>query len=164
MANHYSMGRTNYFAVKNPELFKEEINKISSMSISVDVCEKTKDGKNLVGLFFPAGMNNSYYDNDTEDDIIFDVAVWVSIIKEHLEDDWVCVIQEIGYKVETVQQDNKSNNPYFVLSSVLYWEKLRYLTGYAIAFNNKGVTERTDLDEIYEAGEHLGKYCTQATY
>jgi hypothetical protein len=140
MANYYSIGRTNYFAVKNLDLFKEEIDKISNMSIPVEVCEKTKDGKNLVGLLFPEGTYNSYYDDDTDDDITFDVAVWTQIIKEHLEDDWVCVIQEIG------------------------WEKLRYLTGYAIAFNNTGVIDRTDLDEIYEAGEHLGKYCTQATY
>jgi hypothetical protein len=138
MANYYSMGRTNYFAVKNLDLFKEEMDKISDVSRPIDVWEN-KDGENTisVALGFPEGLPDTYYNEDTDEDCELD---WVQIIRTHLEDDWVCIIQEIG------------------------WEKLRYLTGYALAFNNKHGIDRTDLYEIYEAGEHLGKYCTQAMY
>ena len=136
MANYYSMARTNHFAVKNLDSFKEEMDKISDVSRPIEVWE-SKGEKITVVLGFPEGLPDSYYDGDADEEHELD---WVNIISAHLEDDWVCVIQEIG------------------------WEKLRYLTGYALAFNNKGGIDRTDLDEIYEAGEHLGKYCTQAMY
>jgi hypothetical protein len=136
MANYYSMARTNHFAVKNLDSFKEEMDKISDVSRPIEVWE-SKGEKITVVLGFPEGLPDSYYDGDADEEHELD---WVNIISAHLEDDWVCVIQEIG------------------------WEKLRYLTGYALAFNNEGEIERVDLDDIYVEGEMMGKHCTRAMY
>jgi hypothetical protein len=136
MANYYSMARTNYFAVKNPDLFKEEINTIANMTGEIEIWDDRADPKKF-GLGFPEGLPSFAYNEETGEEIEID---WSKVIGSHLEDDWVCIIQEIG------------------------WEKLRYLTGRAMAFNNKDGSDYITLDEIYTAGEYLGKHCTQVMY
>ena len=137
MANYYSVGRTNYFLVKDLEKFRQEINEIASSSGEIEIWDdESGENPNKVGLGFPDGIPNFMYNDDGEDVELN----WVSIIGSHLEDDWVCVMQEIGS------------------------EKLRYLTGCSIAFNNKGVTDQISLNEIYESMEHLGKNFTTAEY
>ena len=133
MANYYSMARTNYFAVKNLDLFKEEIETIASKSNPIDIWYDEDEPK-LVGLGFPEGLPDAIYDEDTDETTDLE---WVKVIGAHLEDDWVCVIQEIG------------------------WEKLRYFVGLAVAFNNKGGSDYISLDEIYESAEYLGKHYTK---
>ena len=43
-------------------------------------------------------------------------------------------------------------------------EKLRYLTGYSMAINNKGKTVGVNIDDIYKKAKKLGKNITQASY
>ncbi len=43
-------------------------------------------------------------------------------------------------------------------------EKLRYITGYAIAINNKGQYREINLDDIYKKAEKLGNNLTECTY
>jgi hypothetical protein len=43
-------------------------------------------------------------------------------------------------------------------------EKLRYIHGYAIAFNNKGETRMIHLTDIYKIAEELGKDVKKAEY
>lgn len=43
-------------------------------------------------------------------------------------------------------------------------EKLRYLNGYAIAYNNKGEYVTVNLSDIYEEAQHLGKNITTCEY
>ena len=43
-------------------------------------------------------------------------------------------------------------------------EKLRYIHGYAIAFNNKGETKMIHLTDIYKIAEELGKDVKRAEY
>lgn len=136
MANYYSMARTNYFVVKDPDLFREEVNTIVNMGEEIEIWDSDANPKKF-GLGFPNGLPAFVYNEETHEEIEID---WQKIIGRHLEDDWVCVIQEVG------------------------WENLRYMTGTAIAFNNKEESEGLTLDEIYAAGENLGKHCTQAMY
>jgi hypothetical protein len=43
-------------------------------------------------------------------------------------------------------------------------EKLRYIRGYAFAFNNKGETKFLSLDDIYEMAKPLGSDIQKAEY
>jgi hypothetical protein len=43
-------------------------------------------------------------------------------------------------------------------------EKLRYITGYAVAFNSDGDVETISLDEIYDRAKSLGNKITKAEY
>ena len=44
------------------------------------------------------------------------------------------------------------------------FEGLRFLGGYATAFNNQGETKHINLDDIYEAARQLGPNVTKAEY
>jgi hypothetical protein len=127
MANYYGHGRTNFFAVKDADSFREEVSKFQ-----VDIIEDEGDGVKVFALFGNAeeGMPWSYYDEDTDDYIDLD---WQQVISKHLLDDWVCVIQEVGN------------------------EKLRYLRGTSLAFNNKGGYKLVSLEDVYK--ESLGTNC-----
>jgi hypothetical protein len=43
-------------------------------------------------------------------------------------------------------------------------EKLRYIAGYAVAYNSKGETVSLNLDDIYDKAKSLGTNITTATY
>ena len=58
------------------------------------------------------------------------------IVQEYLLDGSVCIYMEIGS------------------------EKLRYLVGYAVAFNNRGETEYVSIDDIYDKAILLGNNIT----
>jgi hypothetical protein len=78
------------------------------------------------------------YDEETEENIELD---WIEILANHLADDHVAVLMEVGT------------------------EKYRYLNGIAFAVNNKKEVIRISLDDIYEkAKETLGSQITTATY
>jgi hypothetical protein len=135
MANYYEASRSNYFAVKNLEAFKTAIEMFPIEIVS----REEKDGEILVGLLgdYENGFAWTYYDEDTEDDV---EIVWEDIFKEHLADDSVAIFMGVGS------------------------EKLRYLSGWAVAYNNKGETRSVDLSSIYELGKELGSKMTEATY
>lgn len=76
----------------------------------------------------------SVYDDD-DNEIDF-----LEEIPSHLLDDEVCIAMEIGH------------------------EKMRYLTGFAFAINNRGDLERISLGDIVKLGENLGKNVTDPTY
>jgi hypothetical protein len=79
----------------------------------------------------------SYYDEETGEDTEVD---WEGIFTRCLADGSVAIIMEIGN------------------------EKLRYLSGIAVAYNNKGETRDVSLDNIYTLAEELGENITRATY
>lgn len=140
MANYYSMGRTNHFAVKDQLAFVAEITPI--IGEDDEIVREEKDGVDGFVLLFPDGVPSEYYDYGYPED--YDVEPiqldWVDIISKHLPDGEVCIIQEIGY------------------------EKLRYLTGYSVAFNNKGEQEHTNINSIYDQAKELGTRITMAEY
>lgn len=137
MANYYASARTNYFAVTDLEAFKAEL---ESKTSSVEVVSKEEDGLTLVALLGSdddgAGFPFDYEDEDGE----YVELDWAEIFKAHLEDGWVAIIMESGA------------------------EKLRYIAGYAVAYNSKGETVAINLDQIYEKAKSLGSNITEATY
>lgn len=136
MANYYSMGRTNHFAVKDPEAFQAEIAPIIGDG---DIVREERDGVDGFVLLFGEGVPSEHYDYEDEDAEPIQLD-WEDIISPHLVDGEVCIIQEIGN------------------------EKLRYLTGYATAFNNKGERESISLSAIYDQAKELGTRITWAEY
>jgi hypothetical protein len=137
MANYYASARTNYFAVTDLEAFKADI---ESKTSSVQVVSQEKDGLTLVGLLGSdddgGGFPFEYEDEDGE----YVELNWAEIFKAHLEDGWVAIIMESGA------------------------EKLRYIAGYAVAYNSKGETVSLNLDDIYDKAKSLGTNITTATY
>ena len=136
MANYYGMARTNYFEVKDFEAFKEELDNISLIEAH---SKPTEEGTTLVSLYSEdeAGWVWTSYDKDTEEDTYVD---WSGIFTRHLVDGSVAIVMEIGN------------------------EKLRYLSGLAIAYNNKGESKAVSLEDIYELAKTLGSNITTATY
>jgi len=137
MANYYASARTNYFAVTDLEAFKADI---ESKTSSVQVVSQEKDGLTLVGLLGSdddgGGFPFEYEDEDGE----YVELDWAEIFKAHLEEGWVAIIMESGA------------------------EKLRYIAGYAVAYNSKGETVSLNLDDIYDKAKSLGTNITTATY
>lgn len=129
MANYYGTGRTNWFKVKDADAFKAEMEKFS-----VEVGEGKGYGEEdgLFALFglSEEGMPWQYYDEEADDYVDIE---WDKVLGKHLADDWVCVLQEVGN------------------------EKMRYVNGFAMAFNNRGDVETLNLSKIYDLAKDFGK-------
>ena len=137
MTNYYATGRTNYFAVKDAEAFKAEIDALNS---GLEVVSQERDGKKLVALLSENefGFVWNAYNKEDSDDYEID---WSAIFNRHLEDDWVAIIMETGA------------------------EGLRYVSGIALAFNNKGETIAVDLaNEINRRAKELGTQVAEASW
>lgn len=103
---------------------------------SIEVIE-SKNGH--YGLLSKAedGWPWSGWDLSKDEDVDIE---WEDIFARHLADDEVAIIMEVGN------------------------EKLRYLSGVAIAYNNKKETRAVDLASIYELAKELGANVTEAYY
>lgn len=137
MANFYGIGRTNYFEVKNPEEFLNELSELPC-----EIITKTVDGKTLYGIMDSndagGGLEWQKYDEDSGD---YKEIEWLEIFSRHLADESVAVLMETGS------------------------EKHRYMVGYAVAVNNKNERVHVSLDDIYElALSELGSKVTPAVY
>lgn len=79
-----------------------------------------------------------FWDHDSDED---DAEIhWVALISPFLLDDEVVIMMEAGA------------------------EKLRYISGFAFAFNNKGEEITIRLSDIYERAKDLGTNITAAEY
>ena len=120
MADWIGSCRSNYFIVKDRKSFKELLEQYETVLIE-------KNGK--VGFYSitdDGGIPTRYIDDDDEDAGIDEESISIiEEIAEHLVENEVCVIMEIGY------------------------EKLRYLDGRAIAVAWTGETTRVSLNDIY---------------
>ena len=136
MANYYGQSRTNYFLVKDAEAFKAEM-----ANYEVNVIEQQMHGETGYGILDAdsdgGGLQWSQFNEETED---YDDLAWEDIIGKHLKDGSVCVLMETGA------------------------EKYRYLTGWAVAFNNKGESRRVNLTDIYDLAKELGTDVVLAEY
>lgn len=136
MANFYGQTRSNYFAVKDAEAFKAELE-----NYPVQIITKELDGVTLYGFLDAdddgAGEIWSIYNDETDE---FDEIDWGHVFKRHLQDDWVAVIVSTGV------------------------EKYRYILGDATAYNNKGESKTLNLEYIYELAKDLGSNRTFATH
>lgn len=105
---------------------------------SIDLVVQEKTGKYALIFDEEVGVPTSYYDENDED-----VEVdFIDDVSKHLTDDSILVLQAIGN------------------------EKMRYLTGYAIAVNSKGEQVTVSIDSIYKmAKEKFGvNEISDATY
>jgi hypothetical protein len=135
MANYYGAARSNYFAVKDETAFRASL----PMHLTV-VTNKPEPGEPQRFALLSdepdgGGWPASVYDEDTDDYVDIDVAVFVS---EHLADGEVAVFMEAGA------------------------EKLRYIVGHAVAINGAGETRTVNLNDIYELARELGPNVTEA--
>lgn len=137
MANYYGSGRTNYFLVKDAEEFKKDID---ALGVGFEVVSRTNaQGTVHVALLSEdeSGFPADTYNEETED---YETISWEEIFGKHLVDGSVAIIIEVGS------------------------EKLRYLNGYAVAYNNKGESKSIGLEEIYDLAKELGSEITRAEY
>ena len=104
----------------------------------LEILGKEVEGGTQVALF--ADLDNGFpaykYDEDGEETEL----VWEEIFAKHLLDGEVAIFMGAGA------------------------EKLRYVNGWAMAFNNKGGSKFVSLDTIYELAKELGDKITEATY
>ena len=135
MANYYETARSNYFLVKDVDAFKAELDG-SGLGIEVQqVGELTQ-----VGLFADTDQTGAFfgfYDHDNFESIELD---WEGIFKRHLVDNQVAIIMGAGS------------------------ENLRYINGWAEAYNNKGEKRVINLGSIYDLAKELGSEITKAEY
>jgi len=157
MANYNTFTRSNYFKVKEYESFKNWVESMCYMNF--DIVEHTDD-KGTYALLSEdlegASMISGYYfdEGDYEDcddiegikkelNVDKDGCYEVNVAKglaEHLVDGEVAILMEIGK------------------------EKMRYLSGFAIAVNNKGETREVTINSIYEMAEELGHVTNEAVW
>lgn len=138
MANYYSSIRSNYFRVKDREKFEEFLALLPGIMLITDgekVGFYENYGEGLPSFYIVETelANGDIESEEKEFDLVRDIG-------EHLADDEVCIVMEVGS------------------------EKMRYLNGWAIAFNNKGEEETVDLGSIYTLGKRLGKNITECSY
>lgn len=128
MANYYGVGKTNSFAVKDIEAFRNEVGEYA-----VEIAVREEGGKTLVTLFDSddngAGFPWETWNHETDEAEEID---WADIFARHLVEGWVAIIYEVGN------------------------EKYRYLVGVAHAFNSKGESRTINIDEITKLAEEIG--------
>jgi hypothetical protein len=142
--NYIGSARSNYFAVKDLEAFKAFLGQFGD----VELIEGDGDRKGLVGFVVGRNSDSGCLPDrkpvrgeggedcgaDEED------CDFIAEVAPHLADGQVGVVIEVGF------------------------EGLRFLGGYATAFNNQGETKHINLDDIYEAARQLGPNVTKAEY
>ncbi len=134
MANYYESARSNYFFVKDIEAFEAELEGTGLTVIKKDI------DNNLTQVALLAtedGWPEYKYDPDTYDS---EELNWEGIFIRHLIDNQVAVIMGAGA------------------------EKLRYISGWAMAYNNKGESVGINIADIYNLAKELGSEITTATY
>lgn len=134
MANYYETARSNYFLVKDADAFKEEASKLGD----AEVVTQDKDGKTYYAILGSEEYGFPHWTVDSEGEE-YEVD-WEAFFKRHLADDEVAIVMGAGS------------------------EKLRYVNGWAVAYNNKGEAVSINLDDIYEKAKSLGSNITSASY
>jgi len=126
MASYNGLGRTNYFLVKDRDEFEAFLNKTFGEH-AYEVCGESRDSERVCILareeccdWTMQTMDENGDPND-EDDYVH----LADVIAPYLRDGQVAVFQSIG------------------------WEKMRYLTGSAVAVMSDGSQVATSLDDIY---------------
>jgi hypothetical protein len=137
MANWRGTSRSNYFRVKDAQAFEADMAKFQ---IPYWPGEADKNDMYAIsGRDDEDGYWPSAYPADDEDDEAIEFDIY-EVVASHLADDEVAILMEAGA------------------------EKLRYVTGVAVAINNKGGVEEVKLDDIYEKAKKLGSNITGCWY
>lgn len=142
MANYYATARSNYFAVTDEKTFREWAAALGLTVLEPTHRDKVADGVRRFGIApgdgdGSGGWPTSIYHEDTDECEDIDVS---ELLAAHLANDEVAVLMEVGN------------------------EKLRYVSGSAVAVNNKGKFVLMELNDIYHKARRLGKNITMAEY
>lgn len=148
MADWYGSARSNYFRVKDVEKFRELCSRWSITFIrkTENVNGVETENPDLVGFLCEGDFGGlpgyRYEKGDGEDapEKEYEFEDFLHELSELLAEGEVAVMVEAGA------------------------EKLRYVTGYALAVNSKGEMESVSLDLIYERARRLGQNITRAEY
>lgn len=136
MANYYATERTNYFLVNNEEGFLEDVQTFLG---NHEILRKEKDGKTYFAILgdYDNGQGlPAYYEHEGD---TFELE-WADFFKAHLAEGSVAIIMHAGN------------------------EKMRYVMGYAYAYNWKGEVKTIDLRDIYELAKELGNDITEVEF
>lgn len=134
MANFYGQGRSNYVEVTDVEKFKELCDERN-----LEFWESAREeGRVGCGSMNEDGDYPIYVINDQDEEV--ELPDFLDEVSKILKDEevfiWMC-----------------NGN-----------EKLRYLSGSAVAVNNKGDKKSINIDDIYDLAKDLGKNVTMAQY
>jgi hypothetical protein len=141
MANYYATARSNYFAVKDEKVFREWTSLIGLTILEPTHHDKVADGVPRYGITPGDGDDSGWptlrYNEETDD---YDDIDLPGQLSAHLADDEVAILMEVGN------------------------EKLRYVSGSAVAVNNQGKSVLLNLGTIYQKARRLGNNITLAEY
>ena len=126
MANYYEISRTNYFLIK-PEKLEQFTEFLDSLHGCTLVTD-VRDGITLHGVLFDDGIPSYIYDEETEEETEVD---FMDELSKFLEDGHVAICMSDGN------------------------EKMRYVSGYSEAINNKG--EAAMALKVSSAGNCSGR-------
>jgi hypothetical protein len=140
MADWCGHTRSSYLRVKDLAAFRARMEQLGLGVVGENRDDTTRaDGRvALLSTDVDQGVLPQGYYDEQHDELV-DVDL-VDEIAQHLADGEVAVLVECGA------------------------EELRYLTGVAIAVNNKGETRRVSLDDICPLAHELGPNVTEAEY
>jgi hypothetical protein len=128
MANFCGSGRSNYFKVKDPEKFKEWMSNFGDLSLHKHD-DDPLDNQFCILVDSECGDVPNEQCVDGEDE--YKEIDFFQELAKFLEDDEVVIFMHCGA------------------------EKLRYLSGYATAVNNKGEEKTLAFHHIYELAKGL---------
>lgn len=156
MANYYASWRSNYFLVKDEAAFMAWAKRLPVEVVAYlsDVGKQfallPKDDEDSGGIPDSREVGEGLPPLSTAPEDVEDVEAALDEEREeidfemelsqHLQEGWVAVLIQTGR------------------------EKLRYITGYAVAINSKGEKKSINLDGIYKLAEELGPHVTKAEY
>jgi hypothetical protein len=134
MANDCGRARSNYFHVVDVDALRD--------ALPEDIAVQAHtDDPTSIALFSEecdtGNWPNSVYNEDTDE---YDDIDLVDLIAPHVVDGDVVVLMEVGH------------------------QKMRYVYGNAVAFNNKRETLVVNLDDIYDLAKDLGTTITAVEY
>jgi hypothetical protein len=134
MANYYCTARSNYFRVRD----YGEFCRVMSQFPDVSVHEREEDGTVCLLAESGDGWPAGYFDEHDEWNEVMDG--FPHLVADHLAPGWVAVFMEAGA------------------------EKLRYVSGSAVAINAEGEHRQVVLSDIYVLAAELGEHVTPAEY
>jgi hypothetical protein len=135
MANYEGRGRSNYFRVADAEAFRKFCERFDLEHITDD------EAGGRVGFLCNAENGEPYeLDDDGADGEERPPADWVEELTGLLVEGETVVYMHVGH------------------------EKLRYVSGVALAFNAAGESRQVSLSDIYELAKQLGPATTACEY
>lgn len=150
MANFFGTARSNYFRVKDSETFKAWVKKVPGLGVwetsqaTIDFAETEEEKRRLAcvfGIYSNDGDSGCWPSSFEDEEGEYQHIDLIITIAPYLADGQVIVMMETGA------------------------EKLRYVAGNAVAFDNTGKFVQVNLNDIYDkAFQAFGVKPTAAEY